>query len=303
MKAKDFKKFLPNFIPAVVVLVILGGFVVYGFIKISRLNEDIAFLNTELASTTEALSQNLANLRAETVGISNTLTSTQQNIDAVKTQVGGVEETVGSISGTVGDLQKLSKTDPELLQKYSKVYFLNENYVPTRLADIQNKNKYYENRDLEILFEVKPHLEEMLAGALNDGVEIYVLSAYRSFEEQQQLKNQYSVVYGEGTANQFSADQGYSEHQLGTTVDLITTGIGGTLDGFDTTKAYQWLLTNAYKYGFALSYPKNNSYYIFEPWHWRFVGLELSSYLHENNLHFYNLDQREIDEYLLNIFD
>ncbi|MFH1704471.1 MAG: M15 family metallopeptidase, partial [Patescibacteria group bacterium] len=101
----------------------------------------------------------------------------------------------------------------------------------------------------------------------------------------------------------FSADQGYSEHQLGTAVDLITTGLGGKTDGFENTTAYQWLLSNAYRFGFVLSYPNGNSYYSYEPWHWRFIGVKLATYLHDNKLNFYDADQRSIDTYLINIFD
>ncbi|MDP2648876.1 MAG: D-alanyl-D-alanine carboxypeptidase family protein, partial [bacterium] len=95
----------------------------------------------------------------------------------------------------------------------------------------------------------------------------------------------------------------YSEHQLGTTADFITTGLGGQLDGFGDTAAYQWLLGNAYRYGFVLSYPKDNGFYIYEPWHWRFVGVKLATYLHNNNMNFYEMDQRDIDAYLADIFD
>ena len=52
-----------------------------------------------------------------------------------------------------------------------------------------------------------------------------------------------------------------------------------------------------------MSYPKGNSYYVYEPWHWRFVGKELADDLYDENKKFYELDQREIDEYLLKIFD
>ncbi len=143
----------------------------------------------------------------------------------------------------------------------------------------------------------------MLDRAKQNGIEIYVYSGYRPFEEQAALKGQYAVTYGEGTANQFSADQGYSEHQLGTTVDLITPGIGGTLQGFDGTEAYAWLKDNAHRYGFTLSYPKENGYYIFEPWHWRFVGIGLAADLYNSGRNFYDLEQREIDEYLVDIFE
>lgn len=76
-------------------------------------------------------------------------------------------------------------------------------------------------------------MEDLLEDAKDDDAELYVKSAYRSFEEQSALKSAYSVTYGAGMANQFSADQGYSEHQLGTTVDFITKGLGGKLEGFE----------------------------------------------------------------------
>src|SRR3970282_1720772 len=128
------------------------------------------------------------------------------------------------------------------------------------------------------------------------------LSGYRSFGTQASLKSQYSVTYG-SNSNSFSADQGYSEHQLGTTVDFTTKKTGETLTGFDKTPAYEWLLKNAYLFGFIFSYPKANFYYIFEPWHWRFVGVYLATYLHEQNKNFYDMPKRDIDQYLIKIFD
>ncbi|KKR45645.1 MAG: hypothetical protein A3G47_01535 [Candidatus Zambryskibacteria bacterium RIFCSPLOWO2_12_FULL_39_45] len=310
MENKDYKSFLPNIIPVVIVFVLLGGFLAYEFMQISTLTKNVGLLSAELASTTallsqntKELSQNITDLRAQTVGLSNTLSSTQQNIDAVKTQVGGVEQTVGSISGTVGTLQKLSQTDPELLKKYSKVYFMNENYTPAHLTQIPTDYLYSTTRPEQFLTEAWPHLKNLFDSAKASGVTLYAKSGYRSFAEQQSLKSMYTVVYGAGTANSFSADQGYSEHQIGTTLDFITSGLGGALNGFENTQAYQWLLGNAYRFGFVLSYPKGNSYYVYEPWHWRFVGVKLATYLRDSKLNFYDMDQREIDTYLANTFD
>ena len=148
-----------------------------------------------------------------------------------------------------------------------------------------------------------PYLNKLLLEAKSDGETLYILSAYRSFKEQANLKSRYSVVYGAGSANKFSADQGYSEHQMGTTIDFITTGLGGRLDGFDKTKSYKWLLKNAHKFGFVLSYPKGNKYYMFEPWHWRFVGVKLATDLHNEGKYFYDKNQRDLDKYLIYIFD
>lgn len=310
MDSQHVKNLLPNIIPAGAVFVLLGGLLIYGLVEVSGLKKrvdsltsELAFTTTILAETTTELSGNLTDLRAQTVGLSDTLSSTQQNINDVKTQVGGVEQTVGSISGTVGDLQKLSQIDPELLKKYSKVFFMNENYVPAHLVTIPEDNLYSVSDSLQFLAEAWPFLQRMLEAAESDGMTLYIKSAYRSFGEQAALKSLYTVVYGAGTSNTFSADQGYSEHQIGTTIDLITTGLGGQLDGFGETEPYQWLLKNAHRFGFVLSYPEGNAHYVFEPWHWRFVGVGLATHLHDNNLSFYDMDQREIDAYLINIFD
>ena len=110
------------------------------------------------------------------------------------------------------------------------------------------------------------------------------------------------MLYGSG-ANQFSAEQGYSEHQLGTTVDLTTSEVGELSVKLDATPAYQWLTANAYRYGFILSYPKGNAFYQYEPWHWRFVGVTLATKIAVAGTHFYEMLQNDIDANLVNIFD
>jgi LAS superfamily LD-carboxypeptidase LdcB len=212
------------------------------------------------------------------------------------------EERVNEIGGTIDKLDKLSRMDPELLQKYSKVYFLNENYLPSSLTSIPETYRFQEEKEEEIHTQVWPHLENLLEEAKEDGIDLLVASSYRSFGRQGQLKASYTVRYGSG-ANAFSAEQGYSEHQLGTTIDLTTQEVGGSFVGFDQTEAFEWLTENAYKYGFVLSYPKGNTFYQYEPWHWRFVGRDLARDLHNDDQYFYSVDQREIDTYLIDFFD
>lgn len=275
----------------------LGGLTVVDFVRLNMLSTRVTILETELASSTLLLQEQISDTHNVLISA---LDDTRKTTNA---QLGSVAAQVGSISGTVGTLEKLSKTDPELLAKYSKVYFLNENYAPDRVVSVDSSYLYNDKKSETIHAQVWPFLQDMLRAAQHDDVELYVYSAYRSFTTQGALKGTYTVTYGAGTANTFSADQGYSEHQLGTTVDLITTGLNGQLEGFEKTEAYTWLLDNAYKYGFILSYPKNNGYYVFEPWHWRFVGVKLATKLHREGKNFYDLDQRNIDEYLVDIFD
>ena len=90
---------------------------------------------------------------------------------------------------------------------------------------------------------------------------------------------------------------------MGTTVDFTSPELPTPLAGFHNTKAYAWLVANAHKYGFILSYPAANAYYQFEPWHWRFVGEELARDLEREHKYFYDIDQREIDSYLPAMFD
>lgn len=270
--------------------------------RINALEAERDTLTSELASTTAAASSTIVALETELRTLKEEYGILSDDYASEAERNDDFQKQIRKISKTVGVLDKLSKTDEELLQKYSKVYFLNEHYVPESLAQIDNEWKYTESKDLRLHSKVVPYLNAMLADAKADGVELWVVSAYRSFSEQAILKSNYTVTYGSG-ANAFSADQGFSEHQLGTTLDFTTRGLGGGLEGFDSTPAYTWLTQNAHKYGFVMSYPPNNSYYVFEPWHWRFVGEKLADDLGDNNAYFYDWDQRKIDGYLVNIFD
>lgn len=266
--------------------------------KVTTLEAELVKKNDKLnllAQTLEEVKQAFALSEETGAELLNQLTSEKDRNDAFAKQITDMRD-------TVGDLDKLAKTDEELLKKYSKVYFLNEHYMPGLVDEIPEEYLFTKNTPEHIHEKVDPYLKKLLRDAKEDGVELLVVSAYRSFDEQKVLKGAYTVQYGSG-ANAFSADQGYSEHQLGTTVDFTTQAIGGGLTGFETTAAYTWLQDNAHQYGFVLSYPKGNAYYVFEPWHWRYVGTKLATDLHKDGAYFYDWDQRKIDEYLISLFD
>ncbi len=225
----------------------------------------------------------------------------QERVEEIEDDFDRIENEYELINDTVSDLVKLQSTDKELLQKYSRVYFLNENYVPQSLTAIPHMYTWG-SQTMYIHTKVWPFLEKLLKRAEREGVDLGIFSAYRSFEKQSQLKQHYLAVYGSG-ANQFSADQGFSEHQLGSTVDFTTLAHGSDLSLFKESETYAWLKRYAHRYGFTLSYPEGNNFYQFEPWHWRFVGKDLADDLHDDEEFFYDLDQREINEYLLEIFD
>lgn len=293
------KNFMSKYLEiiALVVVVIIGLF-------LYSLSSDIRSIKNDLASTTAIFENKLSALQADLATTTKTSENLSQQIAMQQYKSASLDQTLSGIASTVGTLEKLSKTDRELLQKYSKVYFLNENYIPLRLSPIDQKYQYNKDKVLQFHGLVLPYLTRMLDDAsTTSNTTVQVVSAYRSFGTQGSLKSSYTVTYGSG-ANKFSSDQGYSEHQLGTAVDLGTAFPDTLLMvNFENTQAFNWLKNNAYRYGFILSYPKNNSYYQYEPWHWRFVGVSLATKLHNENKNFYDLDQREIDTYLATIFD
>ncbi len=276
---------------------------------LATLSVDYATEQARFASSTEAfrIAQALASSTITELSTRLSLTSEElaeieRDLKREKNRNEEFEDQIKDLAGTVGVLDKLSKTDEELLQKYSRTYFLNENFIPMKLALIDTSYRMNPDRDLYFHGDALSFLENMLDDAAEAGHTIKIVSAYRSFDEQREVKDGHTIVYGTG-ANAFSADQGYSEHQLGTTIDIVDTNTRTLVQSFGNTPAYAWLTANAHKYGFILSYPENNPFYIYEPWHWRFVGRALARDLHDENRSFYDLDQRELDTYLVSIFD
>ncbi len=264
---------------------------------------NLSSLKSETASSTAVLSSRVSELENTLAVIVSMSEELSNKIALEQEKRSEFEENLSDIEGTVGTLEKLSKTDKELLQKYSRVYFLSDNYVPMSLDSIDSDYIYDPKKDLEFHASALPFLEKMLLRAERDDISLKIVSAYRSFGTQADLKSNYLVTYGSGS-NKFSADQGYSEHQLGTALDITEEGSSALLTiAFENTPAFEWLKNNAYKYGFVLSYPKGNVYYQYEPWHWRFVGVKLATKLYRDGINFSDMEQREIDTYLVKIFD
>ncbi len=261
-------------------------------------------LSTE---TIEELKLQNYNYNNKFLDLKNILASSTDSFDNLYNTLTGVINEEGlknkSLEEKVLILDKITKTDPQLLQKYSKVFFLNENYVPRETQAILPEYTVYPKNEYSLHVDVMYFLVSMLDDARKENQDILVVSAYRSFQTQTSLKLKNKVVYGANTANRFIAEQGYSEHQLGTTVDLTTSDIRAANIAFEKTKEYIWLQNNAHKYGFTISYPKGNKYYAYEPWHWRFVGKALATQLYNDKINFHNLEQRYIDGYLLGMFD
>jgi hypothetical protein len=126
-------------------------------------------------------------------------------------------------------------------------------------------------------------LRAMFLAAREADVRMRILSAYRSYATQNATFAYWVAKSGLQLARKYSALPGHSEHQLGTSVDLATVGAGVPWGSaaFATSPTAVWLSENAYKYGFVRSYPAGAkrvalSCYGSEPWHWRYVGVNLA---------------------------
>lgn len=287
----------------VIMLTLIAGLSALAFLEIYSLNVEIKERAVDARGLVWELESEIEGLEREKNDLIEANENLREDLDEEIKYSESLGERLEEATGEIETMRRLEEIDPELLRKYSKVYFLSENYKPEKLRDIPERFLAPTREEARFHTDAWPFLKEMLEDAEDAGVDLRVVSGYRSFEEQTELKNKYNVIYGKEEAGQFSAPQGYSEHQLGTTVDLTNEHLEGALSGFEATEAFQWLKENAHKYGFVLSYPEGNTSYIFEPWHWRFVGVELATDLHTKDKYFYDMDQRAIDEYRIHMFE
>jgi D-alanyl-D-alanine carboxypeptidase len=136
-------------------------------------------------------------------------------------------------------------------------------------------------------------MESMYQDALKKGINIYSVSTYRSFAEQESTFEYWvGVEMGRGysrseaitRANVYSAKPGHSEHQLGNTIDVSCNGCSAFEDSAGNKIIYEYIEQHAHKFGFVVSYPKNSQQftgYKYEPWHLRFIGEELALEVYE----------------------
>ena len=164
-----------------------------------------------------------------------------------------------------------------LLALVTKETTLKSDYIPSGLRAVPAHMK--PSYSMQLRAETLDQLEMLWQAAAYDGIELHIRSAYRSYSTQQGLYNDYVSRYGEEEASRFSARPGQSEHQLGTTVDFGGTSVDFKAAFADTAQG-SWLAENAWYFGFAMSYPagkENITGYIFEPWHYRYIGVDAAA--------------------------
>ena len=164
-----------------------------------------------------------------------------------------------------------------LVNKYNR---LPSNFKPDDLVSIPSKYKK-SSYNYQLRKEAEEALEKMIDAAAKDNIKLWVVSAYRTESTQKSLFNNSKNSDGLEHALIYSAKPRHSEHQLGLAVDLNK---ASSKAHFEKTKEYEWLKDNAYKYGFMERYLYGKEFitgYGFEPWHYRYFGIELATNLYK----------------------
>lgn len=173
-------------------------------------------------------------------------------------------------------------TNTVLVNKY---YYVGEKYVPKNLVSIDSK---YQSGGKKLTSEAVEAFNKMASAAKEEGYTIRAVSTYRSYSYQNTLYNNYANRDGYENADTYSARPGYSEHQTGLAVDVDNAKISYT--SFGQTKEFAWMKENAHKYGYILRYTKENEFitgYMNEPWHYRYVGVEIATKMKNENISSY----------------
>lgn len=171
----------------------------------------------------------------------------------------------------------------------NKYHYLASDYVPDDLVKVEWKYRFGgESNIIQIRNEVYEAFKLMWNAANEEGHYLMVESGFRTYDYQKKIYDDYAKKRGVTYADSIAARPGYSEHQTGLALDIYSKSCS-TSNEFKNTKVYEWLLNNSYKYGFILRYPENKNKitgYNFESWHYRYVGVDLATKVHESGLTF-----------------
>ena len=112
--------------------------------------------------------------------------------------------------------------------------------------------------------------QQLTATAVSDGINILLVSGFRSIEYQANLiRNKLNAGQLIGDILNANVAPGYSQHHTGCAIDIATPGFKPLQEEFDQSDAFAWLTDNAPQFGFTMSYPRDNAFgIIYEPWHW-----------------------------------
>ena len=264
-----------------ILLLVAASFIIYFFVFRNRDTYDesdyYSGVNYEGDYNTAVYAETEEWTEASTETATETTTSTQQETTEVTTE-----------NSTENPTTKLDTlVFPENEEDWCLILVNKDNPVPDNYSiefTVLSNGKQVDKR-------IYPQLQAMFDDARSCGMDLFVREAYRTAEDQQQIKDEriqsfidegYTYEEALNYTMQYVAEPGTSEHQLGISVDI---NANNEVSEDDTI--YTWLDENAYKYGFIKRYPENkiditgiNN----EPWHYRYVGQKAAKEMKEKDL-------------------
>jgi len=249
-------------------------------------NEDTAPVVTTAEDTTEAATQSAIETEAQTETV--TTIKVPEQAEAQTTNEVESEPQPEESGEEPIDKDYIYQDEDDFFYVVNKTYILPEDY------EIQTD---YVQGSYEMEKTAAKHMREMIAAAKEDGINLKVLSAYRTVNYQKKLFERnvksrmedygmsYEEAYYDTSIN--IAPPGGSEHNAGLAADIITENDWDTYTGFEDTDEFAWLQIHAPEHGFILRYLKGKediTGYIYEPWHYRYVGVKYAQDIMDSGL-------------------
>ncbi len=191
-----------------------------------------------------------------------------------------------SIWGIPDVIDTRTEDDGDILVLVNKYHVVSKDYRPINMVTIDDKYGTYSNMELkDVAYEA---YKKMYNDAVNMGFDLKLCSTMRSYETQKTLYSNSLKNRGRQTTNIRSAYPGRSEHHTGFALDITSASMGwGLSQDFADYPDGKWINEHCHEYGFILRYPKGKTEitgYDYEPWHFRYVGVEVATYIMENDL-------------------
>ena len=181
------------------------------------------------------------------------------------------------------DMTDLSKGSLILANKWNSL----NDYVPVNLVTIKSMHGTSSKSNQKLDKECYDAFIEMYNAAKEKDINFYIASGYRAHDTQVDVYNRYLQTDSQARVDTYSSRPGFSDHQTGLACDILSGKYD--FDSFENSSACTWLKKNAHKYGFILRFPKDKTEltgYMYESWHYRYVGKEVAKFIYENNICF-----------------
>ena len=173
-----------------------------------------------------------------------------------------------------------TKGNTMLVNKYNA---LSKDYEVENLTSISKTYSYGDNKKLNK--EAYDAFINLAEDAKKEGYTILIVSSYRTYKDQEDVWKDYKASFGTKKADAYAARAGSSEHETGLAIDVAD--YYDKNDKFEDTESFQWMQTNAHKYGYILRYPKgkeNITGYSYEAWHYRYVGIDTATKVYNEGI-------------------